>query len=100
MINAIDLFCGCGGMTKGLKDSGICVKIGIDIWDIAINSYNSNFPNEGYCEDLTTLDPYEADEGSTINLIVGGSPCQGFSIAGRRDEEDPKIDCLCHFINL
>lgn len=35
---AIDLFCGCGGLSKGLVDSGINVILGIDVWDKAIES--------------------------------------------------------------
>lgn len=40
MLNVIDLFCGCGGMSKGLSDAGLHIIAGIDIWDVAINSYN------------------------------------------------------------
>ena len=42
MLNVIDLFCGCGGMSKGLVDSGLNVIAGIDIWDRAIESYNKH----------------------------------------------------------
>ena len=38
-LNVLDLVCGCGGMSKGLIDSGLNVIAGIDIWDKAINSY-------------------------------------------------------------
>lgn len=52
--NVLDLFCGCGGMSKGLSDSGLNVIAGIDVWDVAVNSYNQNFQDhQAYCEDLT-----------------------------------------------
>ena len=38
--NVLDLFCGCGGMSKGLSDAGLNVIAGIDIWDKAIENYN------------------------------------------------------------
>ena len=41
-LNVIDLFCGCGGMSKGLTDAGLNIIAGIDIWDVAINSYKKN----------------------------------------------------------
>jgi len=41
-MNAIDLFCGCGGMSRGLVDAGINIVAGIDIWDKAVNNYNKN----------------------------------------------------------
>ena len=42
-LNVIDLFCGCGGMSKGLTDAGLNVIAGIDIWDKAVESYNKNY---------------------------------------------------------
>ena len=42
-INIIDLFCGCGGMSKGLTDAGLNIIAGIDIWDKAINNYKKKF---------------------------------------------------------
>ena len=38
-LNVLDLFCGCGGMSKGLQNAGLNVIAGIDIWDKAIDSY-------------------------------------------------------------
>ena len=55
--NVLDLFCGCGGMSKGLTDAGLNVIAGIDIWDKAIENYNKNFLHKAYCEDLTSLPP-------------------------------------------
>jgi len=94
-LNVIDLFCGCGGMTKGLTDAGFNIIAGIDIWDKAINNYKKNYHHQAICEDLTKLSPemfnnlYNKDNKS-IDLIVGGPPCQGFSIAGKRDIKDPR----------
>lgn len=95
MINVIDLFCGCGGMSKGLTDSGLNVIAGIDIWNKAIENYKRNFHHIGACEDLTQLLPEMFDdtynpEHKIIDVIVGSPPCQSFSIAGRRDKKDPR----------
>ena len=90
MYKAIDLFCGCGGMTQGLLDSGIDIKLGIDVWDKAIESYNSNFNHESICKDIREIDPESLSIKSDIDIIVGGPPCQGFSMAGRRDIKDPR----------
>ncbi len=79
-LNVIDLFCGCGGMSKGLTDAGMNIIAGIDVWDKAIVSYRKNFHHEGICEDLTKLPPEKFNElynkkNETIDLIVGGPPC-------------------------
>lgn len=93
-INVIDLFCGCGGMTTGLVEAGLNVIAGIDIWDKAIESYESNHDHLSICADLKKLSPqdfkrkYNID--CDIDVVVGGPPCQGFSIAGKRDTNDPR----------
>lgn len=93
-LNVLDLFCGCGGMSKGLKDAGLNIVAGIDVWNKAIESYKQNNEHLGICEDLTKLSPKLLQEkygvNKTIDIIVGGPPCQGFSIAGKRDTKDPR----------
>ena len=94
-LKVLDLFCGCGGMSKGLTDAGLNIIAGVDIWDKAINSYEKNFHHQAICEDLTKLPPEKFNTlynnaNLPIDLIVGGPPCQGFSIAGKRDTKDPK----------
>ena len=42
-LRVLDLFCGCGGMSKGLENSGLNIVAGLDIWDKAIESYRKNF---------------------------------------------------------
>jgi DNA-cytosine methyltransferase len=79
-LNVIDLFCGCGGMTKGLSDAGLHVIAGIDIWDKAVENYNKNFTHKAYCEDLTQLPPEKFNElynkeGLSVDVLVGGPPC-------------------------
>jgi 2-polyprenyl-3-methyl-5-hydroxy-6-metoxy-1,4-benzoquinol methylase len=58
-LNALDLFCGCGGMSKGLTDAGINIIAGIDYWDKAVESYKKNNTHIGICADLTKLPPEE-----------------------------------------
>ena len=90
----LDLFCGCGGMSKGLEEAGLNIVAGIDIWDKAIDSYKQNFNHLSVCNDISKLSPssfcekYNIDN-QDIDVIVGGPPCQGFSIAGKRDVKDP-----------
>jgi len=91
-INAIDLFCGCGGMTTGLVKSGINVIAGIDIWPTAIESYKNNHEHLAICDDLAILTPdkfkIKYNIQVNIDLLVGSPPCQAFSIAGKRKKDD------------
>lgn len=100
--NVLDLFCGCGGMSQGLHDAGLKIVAGIDKWDKAIESYKNNFTHQAICADLTTLTPdkFEKDynKGKKIDIIVGGPPCQGFSIAGKRDIKDPRNSLFIEYV--
>jgi len=102
-LNVIDLFCGCGGMSKGLTDAGLNVIAGIDIWDTAVESYNKNHHHKAYCADLTQLPPEKFNElynkeNKNIDILVGGPPCQSFSIAGKRDKNDPRNALFMEYV--
>ena len=92
IINCIDLFCGCGGLSLGFEKAGINVLVGIDAWKDAITTFNYNHKNsKGICADLSTLEPKEIEKelnGKSVDLIIGGPPCQGFSVAGKRIVDD------------
>ena len=86
-ISAVDLFCGVGGLSKGLQNAGIEVLAGFDDWPKAIDIYSLNLPHHAAVVDLLNVDeaiklikPFNSD------IIVGGPPCQDFSSAGKRTE--------------
>lgn len=102
-MKTLDLFCGCGGMSKGLQDAGFDIVAGIDIWDKAIESYSNNFDHISLCKDLSNYGPEQFSSDykinkSDIDVIVGGPPCQGFSIAGKRDLKDPRNSLFMEFV--
>ena len=100
--NVLDLFCGCGGMSKGLMDSGLNVIAGMDIWDKAVNSYKENLKHISVCADISELPPDKFKNDyigkQDIDIIVGGPPCQGFSIAGKRDTKDPRNSLFMEYV--
>jgi site-specific DNA-cytosine methylase/phage anti-repressor protein len=62
LLNTLDLFSGCGGMTHGFKNAGYNVVAGVDIDNKYINNYNKNFGNTGICIDFTELSPDKFNE--------------------------------------
>ena len=90
----IDLFCGCGGLSKGFEMAGFEPVLAIDFWKDAIDTYNFNHKkNVGICEDVSKLDEKSLEKIMNENKIVGiigGPPCQGYSTVGKRDVTDER----------
>ncbi|ADC45879.1 DNA-cytosine methyltransferase [Methanobrevibacter ruminantium M1] len=88
----IDLFCGIGGFSKGFEMAGFDVLFGIDIWDIAIETFQHNHKNtEGILADLTELDDdFFKQYTNKVDVIIAGPPCQGFSMCGKREVGDKR----------
>lgn len=103
----IDLFCGCGGLSQGFIDAGYNVILGIDKWQDAIETFNFNHKNSnGIVADLLTLSPETVSKNEKIDnvdVIIGGPPCQGFSIAGKRivdDERNQLYKSFLHYVEF
>ena len=84
-LTAIDLFCGCGGLTLGLKEAGFRVLGAVELDPQIVQTYSSNHPEVTvWNQDIRTLDPKEVmmrlhiDKGE-LSLLAGCPPCQGFS---------------------
>jgi DNA (cytosine-5)-methyltransferase 1 len=83
---AIDLFAGCGGLSLGLQEAGYRVVLASEIDASACLTYAANHPDtkllEGDVRDVSSAF-WRGFEGQ-VDLLAGGPPCQGFSMAGRR----------------
>ena len=85
----VDLFCGCGGLSKGFELAGFDIVAAYDGWQSAIDCYNANFDHKAYKLDLNDVDAaVDAISQRNPTIIIGGPPCQEFSNAGRRQEGD------------
>lgn len=88
----IDLFAGCGGMSLGFQNAGFKVIAAYDNWQPAIEIYHSNFDHEIFKKDLAIDDITEELRGYQPDIIIGGPPCQDFSIAGKRNFEGKRAN--------
>lgn len=84
-MKAIDLFAGCGGMSLGFEQAGFDVIAAYDNWDAAIKIYESNFFHPIYKRDLADDSVAQQIVKMRPDLIMGGPPCQDYSIAGKRE---------------
>lgn len=103
--SAVALFSGCGGFSLGLTWAGFNIKGCIEIDDGLREVYAANFPNTRFIgTDITAvtdsaLAEFAKAEGP-IDVLVGGPPCQGFSLAGKRDISDPRNTLFRHYLRV
>lgn len=98
-MKAVDLFCGCGGMSLGFQNAGIEVLAAYDNWPPAINIYRDNFGHPVYDYDLNTNGAIEHIKAFNPDMIIGGPPCQDFSIAGERNMGE-RANLTTRFANI
>ncbi|MFZ1301838.1 MAG: Alw26I/Eco31I/Esp3I family type II restriction adenine-specific DNA-methyltransferase [Candidatus Microsaccharimonas sp.] len=100
---SLDLFCGAGGLTSGFKAAGIHTALCTDFNVAACTTIKINNPEaEVICGDITDDDVRESitSKATEINadIVCGGPPCQGFSMAGYRDKDDPRNQLFREFV--
>lgn len=102
--NVLDLFCGCGGLSLGFDEAGYNVLLGIDIWEDALKTYAYNHKHsKTLCADMSTLlgeDVKDIIGDNSVDVIIGGPPCQGFSIAGKRIVNDDRNKLYKGFVRM
>mgnify|MGYP003590132073 CR=1 FL=1 len=94
---AIDLFCGCGGLSQGFLNAGFDVPLGIDNDEMALKTFSYNHTGStGMKLDLFNIDnvneivSYLKNKNIETDVLIGGPPCQGFSLAGPRHIDDSR----------
>ena len=104
-IKAVDLFCGAGGLTKGLEAAGIDVALGVDVdpaCDFPFTANNRAAFLLKSVEDLNIEDFGQAFDGADVTLLAGCAPCQPFSkySQGWSSPDDQRWNLLQHFGRL
>ena len=91
----VDLFCGCGGLSRGLHRAGFKTVFAADHFRSAVDSFRRN--ESDVCNELEISANTELP---TADVIAGGPPCQGFSSAGPRRSNDQRNTLVSVFANL
>lgn len=91
----VDLFCGAGGLSLGFHRANFTVLKAIDAWKAAIDTYSTNLGGHASLENISTT-----TELPVATVFSGGPPCQGFSSAGRRSEDDERNSLVSVYAGL
>jgi len=95
----IDLFCGAGGFSEGFQKAGYRVAGAVDSWKYAAYTYKMNRKVKNVIQ-KDICDVNKSNFARNPDVVVGGPPCQGFSLAGKRDRGDPRNKLFRHFVRL
>lgn len=94
----VELFCGCGGTSLGFEMAGFQIALGVDILIPAINTFRNN--HKGTSAILGDINRVSIEQvkdlmnGTQVDVLIGGVPCQGFSLNNRKRHEGDKRNQL------
>lgn len=101
----VELFCGCGGTSLGFEMAGFSIGLGCDIHQPSIKTFQFNHNNTAtILGDVKKVKPSQIKkllEGREVDVLIGGVPCQGFSLNNRkRHEQDDRNLLYKEFIRF
>lgn len=103
----LDLFCGAGGFSYGMeKNPNFCTKIALDFDERAAETFKKNMPQtEVVVGDITNAETKEniisLARKKDVNMIIGGPPCQGYSMKGKKmGLKDPRNFLFREYLNI
>ena len=106
-VKVIDLFAGCGGFSVGFEKAGCEIVKAVEFDKEIASSYSHNHPNTlMFAEDIGDIVDDDHFTRGEADIIIGGPPCQGFSMAGARIREknafmnDPRNYLFRHYVNV
>jgi len=102
--SVLDLFAGCGGLSYGFKkNKNFNINLANDIWEPAMKTYKFNNSDTPFILDnISNLNKDIIDKyfPKGVTIIIGGPPCQGFSMCGVRDVEDERNDLFYEYSRI
>lgn len=102
---AVDLFCGAGGLSLGFIMAGFDVKYSIDDDERAVETYRRNLGPHAFVGDVhdvskSSIEKTIGQSLDDVDVVMGGPPCQGFSVQRRGEDSDPRNDLVLEFVRI
>lgn len=96
-MTCLDLFSGSGGLSRGFYDAGYNILLGVDFDEMALKTFKKNHGSAEAMkldlfnhENIKVIEKFIKSSYINLDVLVGGPPCQGYSLAGPRDKEDKR----------
>lgn len=99
-ITAVSLFTGAGGMDIGFENAGVNVLCANELNKDACDTYATNHPGVKLIRGNLTEHMDELESYKGVDLVFGGPPCQGFSVAGKMDPDDERSQLIWRFLDV
>jgi len=103
-MNVVDIFAGCGGLSNGFEQAGFNILLGIDNDADASKTFLFNHKNSQYLlkdiRKVTHKDIKEKIGNNKVDVVIGGPPCQGFSVSGKRAFIDPRNSLYLEYFRI
>ena len=100
-MKAISLFCGAGGMDIGFEKAGVDIVWANEFNIDAVNTYRKNHPNTYVVHaDIRDAKKQLHNVETDIDIVFGGPPCQGFSVAGKMNPDDERSTMVWEFFDV
>lgn len=95
--NVVSLFAGCGGLDLGFVWEGYNIIWANDNFTDAVQTYRENVDGHIIPQDIRRVDIESIPD---CDVVIGGPPCQAFSLVGKRDPEDPRGNLVWNFYEV
>lgn len=100
MIKAVSLFTGAGGMDTGFENAGISVVMANELASYACDTYETNHRGVKLIRGDIVQHMDDFKQLRNIDLVFGGPPCQGFSVAGKMNPDDVRSQMIWRFLEV
>lgn len=99
-MKTVDLFCGCGGFSLGFQNAGFEIIGAFDNWKPAAETYKANFTHPFYLMDVADTEALDIIRALKPEVIIGGPPCQDFSVCGKRNTGGARANLTLSFADI
>lgn len=98
--SVVSLFTGAGGLDTGFHQAGYNILVANELMSYACDTFHANYPSTPIISGDVKTHLKDLSDYAGADVVIGGPPCQGFSVAGKMDPDDPRSQLLFTFLDV